>query len=224
MEIRIKNIHVINLKLSKWTGVQQHNLVILQNLCVCKLPCNCKVVHGKLYVFFGYELFFVRWQIGVHSPQEEHLSLLKETVLLVYWLQCSLCRLILFKMDLTIVQLYWRISCKRKLQVVPIENTSYIFRFCNTLLICFVDHFFFQLILGRETVHKQPGKTNTFKFISKPLLTKGNTSQKKGFKRIITPAPIQKGIGKWAFLGFLYFLFNQPWKTPQRSEIQQGFA
>ncbi|NXT99456.1 CCD14 protein, partial [Buphagus erythrorhynchus] len=75
-----------------------------------------------------------------------------------------------------------------------IENTSYIFRFCNALLICFVDPFFFQLILGRETVHKQPGKTTTFKFTSKPLPTKGNTSMKKGLKRIITPASVQKEV------------------------------
>ncbi|NWX55555.1 CCD14 protein, partial [Promerops cafer] len=47
---------------------------------------------------------------------------------------------------------------------------------------------------GRETVHKQPGKPATFKFTSKPLLTKGNTSKKKGLKRIITPAPVQKEI------------------------------
>ncbi|KAI1237319.1 hypothetical protein IHE44_0014584, partial [Lamprotornis superbus] len=47
---------------------------------------------------------------------------------------------------------------------------------------------------GRETVHKRPGKTTTFKFTSKPLLTKGNTSMKKGLKRIITPAPVQKEI------------------------------
>ncbi|NXM99638.1 CCD14 protein, partial [Sylvia borin] len=47
---------------------------------------------------------------------------------------------------------------------------------------------------GRETGHKQPGKTTTFKFTSKPLLTKGNTSKKKGLKRIITPAPVQKEI------------------------------
>ncbi|XP_041329360.1 coiled-coil domain-containing protein 14 isoform X2 [Pyrgilauda ruficollis] len=47
---------------------------------------------------------------------------------------------------------------------------------------------------GRETVHKQSGKTTTFKFTSKPLLTKGNTSKKKGLKRIITPAPVQKEI------------------------------
>ncbi|NWV96007.1 CCD14 protein, partial [Machaerirhynchus nigripectus] len=46
----------------------------------------------------------------------------------------------------------------------------------------------------RETVHKQPGKTTTYKFTSKPLLTKGNTSKKKGLKRIITPAPVQKEI------------------------------
>ncbi|NXO98435.1 CCD14 protein, partial [Certhia brachydactyla] len=44
---------------------------------------------------------------------------------------------------------------------------------------------------GRETVHKQPGKTTTLKFTAKPLLTKGNTSKKKGLKRIITPAPVQ---------------------------------
>ncbi|NXB47280.1 CCD14 protein, partial [Leucopsar rothschildi] len=47
---------------------------------------------------------------------------------------------------------------------------------------------------GRETVHKRPGKTTTFKYTSKPLLTKGNTSMKKGLKRIITPAPVQKEI------------------------------
>ncbi|XP_058696408.1 coiled-coil domain-containing protein 14 isoform X3 [Poecile atricapillus] len=48
---------------------------------------------------------------------------------------------------------------------------------------------------GRETVSKQPGKTATCKFTSKPFLTKGNTSKKKGLKRIITPAPVQKEIG-----------------------------
>ncbi|XP_064291107.1 coiled-coil domain-containing protein 14 isoform X2 [Passer domesticus] len=47
---------------------------------------------------------------------------------------------------------------------------------------------------GRETVCKQPGKTTAFKFTSKPLLTKGSTSKKKGLKRIITPAPVQKEI------------------------------
>ncbi|NXA86194.1 CCD14 protein, partial [Melanocharis versteri] len=46
---------------------------------------------------------------------------------------------------------------------------------------------------GREAVHKQPGKSTTFKITSKPLLTKGNTS-KKGLKRIISPAPVQKEI------------------------------
>ncbi|KAF4796990.1 coiled-coil domain containing 14 [Turdus rufiventris] len=47
---------------------------------------------------------------------------------------------------------------------------------------------------GRETVHKRPGKTATFKCTSKPLLTKGNTCMKKGLKRITTPAPVQKEI------------------------------
>nr|XP_005485203.2 coiled-coil domain-containing protein 14 isoform X2 [Zonotrichia albicollis] len=47
---------------------------------------------------------------------------------------------------------------------------------------------------GREAVHKQPGKTTTFKCTSKPLLTKGNTSKKKGLKRINTPSPVQKEI------------------------------
>ncbi|NXQ58350.1 CCD14 protein, partial [Anthoscopus minutus] len=47
---------------------------------------------------------------------------------------------------------------------------------------------------GRQTVNKQPGKTTTFKFTPKPLLTKGNASKKKGLKRIITPAPVQKEI------------------------------
>ncbi|XP_009080475.1 PREDICTED: coiled-coil domain-containing protein 14, partial [Acanthisitta chloris] len=46
---------------------------------------------------------------------------------------------------------------------------------------------------GREIVHKQPGKTTTFKITSKPLLTKGNTS-KKVLKRSVTPAHIQKEI------------------------------
>ncbi|NXC00132.1 CCD14 protein, partial [Orthonyx spaldingii] len=47
---------------------------------------------------------------------------------------------------------------------------------------------------GRETVHKQPGKTTTFKVTSKPLLAKGNISKKKGLKRIVIPAPVQKEI------------------------------
>lgn len=29
--------------------------------------------------FFGYELFFARWQIGAHSPLKQHLGLLKES-------------------------------------------------------------------------------------------------------------------------------------------------
>lgn len=35
--------------------MQEHNLGFLQNLRVCKLPCNCKVIHGKLA---GYQLVF----------------------------------------------------------------------------------------------------------------------------------------------------------------------
>ncbi|NWS17398.1 CCD14 protein, partial [Pachyramphus minor] len=46
--------------------------------------------------------------------------------------------------------------------------------------------------LGKETVHKQPGKTTTFKITPKPLLTKGNTSKKKGLTGNVTPAPVQK--------------------------------
>lgn len=66
---------------------------------------------------------------------------------------------------------------------------------------------FFQLILGRETIHKKPGKTASVKITSKPLLTKGNTSKKKGLKKNITPAHVRKEIGKRAFLGLL---FSQP--------------
>ncbi|XP_027534817.1 coiled-coil domain-containing protein 14 isoform X2 [Neopelma chrysocephalum] len=47
---------------------------------------------------------------------------------------------------------------------------------------------------GKEAVHKQPGKAPTFKITSKPLLTKGNTSKKKGLTRNITPAPVRKEI------------------------------
>ncbi|XP_017676355.1 PREDICTED: coiled-coil domain-containing protein 14 isoform X1 [Lepidothrix coronata] len=43
---------------------------------------------------------------------------------------------------------------------------------------------------GKEAVHKQPGKAPT----SKPLLTKGNTSKKKGLTRNVTPAPVRKEI------------------------------
>ncbi|NXU38358.1 CCD14 protein, partial [Drymodes brunneopygia] len=49
-------------------------------------------------------------------------------------------------------------------------------------------------VLGRENVHKQPGKATTFKFTSKPLPTKGNSSKKKGLKRITAPAPVLKEI------------------------------
>ncbi|KFQ09078.1 Coiled-coil domain-containing protein 14, partial [Leptosomus discolor] len=45
---------------------------------------------------------------------------------------------------------------------------------------------------GRETIHKQRGKTTSIKITSKPLLTKGNTSKKKGLKKNITPAHVRK--------------------------------
>ncbi|KFQ91708.1 Coiled-coil domain-containing protein 14, partial [Nipponia nippon] len=47
---------------------------------------------------------------------------------------------------------------------------------------------------GRETIRKQPGKTTSVKITSKPLLTKGNTSKKKGLKKPITPAHVRKEI------------------------------
>ncbi|XP_068543618.1 coiled-coil domain-containing protein 14-like isoform X2 [Anas acuta] len=47
---------------------------------------------------------------------------------------------------------------------------------------------------GRETNHKQPGKTTSVKFPSKPLLTKASTSNKKGLKKNITAAHIRKEI------------------------------
>ncbi|XP_074767312.1 coiled-coil domain-containing protein 14 isoform X3 [Athene noctua] len=47
---------------------------------------------------------------------------------------------------------------------------------------------------GRETIHKQPGKTTSVKINSKPLLTKGNISKKKGFKKNTTHAHIRKEI------------------------------
>ncbi|KFU98409.1 Coiled-coil domain-containing protein 14, partial [Pterocles gutturalis] len=47
---------------------------------------------------------------------------------------------------------------------------------------------------GRETIRKHPGKTTSIKITSKPLLTKGNTSKKKGLKKTITPAHIRKEI------------------------------
>ncbi|XP_065697530.1 coiled-coil domain-containing protein 14 isoform X1 [Patagioenas fasciata] len=47
---------------------------------------------------------------------------------------------------------------------------------------------------GRETVHKQPGKTTSLKTASKPLLTKGNTLKKKGLKKNTISAHVQKEI------------------------------
>ncbi|KAJ7410354.1 coiled-coil domain-containing protein 14 isoform X1 [Willisornis vidua] len=47
---------------------------------------------------------------------------------------------------------------------------------------------------GRGTVHKQPGKITTSKITSKPLLTKGNSSKRKGLTRNATSAPVQKEI------------------------------
>ncbi|NXW45007.1 CCD14 protein, partial [Nyctiprogne leucopyga] len=47
---------------------------------------------------------------------------------------------------------------------------------------------------GRETIHKQTGKTTSIKITSKPLLSKGNTSKKKGLKKNITPAHVRKEI------------------------------
>ncbi|KFP17646.1 Coiled-coil domain-containing protein 14, partial [Egretta garzetta] len=47
---------------------------------------------------------------------------------------------------------------------------------------------------GRENIHKQPGKTTSVKITSKPLLTKGNASKKKGLKKTNTPAHIRKEI------------------------------
>ncbi|NXI67782.1 CCD14 protein, partial [Anseranas semipalmata] len=47
---------------------------------------------------------------------------------------------------------------------------------------------------GRETNHKQPGKTTSVKITSKPLLTKVSTSNKKGLKKNITAAHIRKEI------------------------------
>lgn len=53
-------------------------------------------------------------------------------------------------------------------------------------------------------MHKQAGKRTSMKITSKPLLTKGNTSKKKGLKKPITSAYVRKDIGKWAFLGLLF--------------------
>ncbi|XP_004942989.2 coiled-coil domain-containing protein 14 isoform X2 [Gallus gallus] len=47
--------------------------------------------------------------------------------------------------------------------------------------------------VGKETIHKQPGKTSV-KITSKPLLTKANTLKKKGLKQSITAPHIRKEI------------------------------
>ncbi|NXS95311.1 CCD14 protein, partial [Jacana jacana] len=47
---------------------------------------------------------------------------------------------------------------------------------------------------GKETIHKQPGKTTSIKITSKPLLTKGNASKKKGLKKPITPGHIRREV------------------------------
>ncbi|NXC44196.1 CCD14 protein, partial [Penelope pileata] len=47
---------------------------------------------------------------------------------------------------------------------------------------------------GKETMHKQPGKTTSVRITSKPLLTKTNTLKKRGLKKNITAAHIQKEI------------------------------
>lgn len=48
--------------------------------------------------------------------------------------------------------------------------------------------------VGKETIHKQPGKTTSVKITSKPLLTKANTLKKKGLKQSITAPHIRKEI------------------------------
>ncbi|XP_067155419.1 coiled-coil domain-containing protein 14 isoform X1 [Apteryx mantelli] len=47
---------------------------------------------------------------------------------------------------------------------------------------------------GRETIHKQPGRTTSVKTISKPLITKGNTSKKKGLKKNVAAKHVRKEI------------------------------
>lgn len=84
----------------------------------------------------------------------------------------------------------------------------YVLSFCNAVLICFIDQLLFQILIGRETNHKQPGKTTSVKFTSKPLLTKASTSNKKGLKKNITAAHIRKEIGKQIFWGLLFFSNN----------------
>lgn len=95
-----------------------------------------------------------------------------------------------------------------KLQVVTIENLSYMCSFCRAVVICFVDQLLFWIAVGKETIHKQPGKTTSVKITSKPLLTKANTLKKKGLKQSITAPHIRKEIGKQISLGFLFFSYN----------------
>ncbi|XP_065606540.1 coiled-coil domain-containing protein 14 [Cyrtonyx montezumae] len=47
---------------------------------------------------------------------------------------------------------------------------------------------------GKETIHKQPGKTKSVKNPSKPLPTKANTLRKKGLKKYITTSHVRKEI------------------------------
>ncbi|KFP31414.1 Coiled-coil domain-containing protein 14, partial [Colius striatus] len=47
---------------------------------------------------------------------------------------------------------------------------------------------------GKETIHKQAGKTTSVKITSRPSLTKGNAFKKKGLKKNITPAHVRKEI------------------------------
>ncbi|NWI16610.1 CCD14 protein, partial [Crypturellus soui] len=46
----------------------------------------------------------------------------------------------------------------------------------------------------RENIHKQPGRTTCVKTVSKPLITKGNTSKKKGLKKHNVTTHVQKEI------------------------------
>ncbi|XP_061326655.1 coiled-coil domain-containing protein 14 isoform X4 [Pezoporus flaviventris] len=47
---------------------------------------------------------------------------------------------------------------------------------------------------GREAMHKQAGKRTSMKITSKPMLTKGNASKKKGLKKPITSSHIRKDV------------------------------
>ncbi|XP_072197999.1 coiled-coil domain-containing protein 14 isoform X2 [Excalfactoria chinensis] len=48
--------------------------------------------------------------------------------------------------------------------------------------------------VGKETIHKQHGKTTSIRITSKPLLTKANTLKKKGLKKSISAPHIRKEI------------------------------